>query len=66
MSTTNSSDSSPSERLARYRAMAAAARREANRTDGEARDSYLFIADQWDRLAEVAQKRAKPPAGSFG
>jgi hypothetical protein len=63
MSTMTPSDKNPSERLARYRAMAEAARREANRTAGEARDSYLFIADQWDRLAEMAQK---PPSSSFG
>jgi hypothetical protein len=46
--------------------MAESARREANRTAGEARDSYLFIAEQWDRLAEMAQKRATPPSSSFG
>jgi hypothetical protein len=65
MSTMNPSDKSPSERLARYRAMAESARREANRTAGEARDSYLFIADQWDRLAEMAQKPTTP-SSNFG
>ena len=41
--------------MARYRTMAEMARREANRADGDARASYLFIAEQWDRLAEMAQ-----------
>lgn len=66
MSTTNPSDKNSSERLARYRAMAEAARREAARAAGEARDSYLFIADQWDRLAEMAQKPSTPPSSNFG
>jgi len=56
MSTTNSFDNTVSERLARYHAMAESARREAARSAGDARDSYLFIADQWDRLAEMAKK----------
>ena len=60
MSTTYSSSSGSQEsavgqRLARYRSMADMARREANRADGDARASYLFIAEQWDRLAEMAQ-----------
>jgi hypothetical protein len=55
-----------SQRLDRYRAMAEVARREASRTAGEARDSYLFLADQWERLAEMAQKLATPPTSSFG
>jgi hypothetical protein len=55
-----------SQRLDRYRAMAEVARREANLTAGEARDSYLFLADQWDRLAEVAEKLGTPPTTSFG
>jgi hypothetical protein len=63
MSTINHSDKSSSERLARYRAMADSARREAARANGEARESYLFIAEQWERLAELAEK---PAAGSFG
>ena len=66
MSTMNPSEKSSSERLARYRAMADSARREAARTAGDARDSYLFIAEQWDRLAELAQKPNRPPSGSFG
>ena len=59
MSTTYSSsgvqESAAGHRLARYRTMAEMARREAHRTDGDARASYLFIAEQWDRLAEMAQ-----------
>ena len=61
MSTTNLSEKAISERLARYRGMADSARRDAARTAGDARASYLFIADQWDRLAEMAQ-----PAHRFG
>ena len=63
MSTMNPTDKNPSERLARYRAMADSARREAARTNGDARESYLFIAEQWERLAELAKK---PSTGSFG
>jgi hypothetical protein len=65
MSTMNPSDRNPSERLARYRAMADSARREAARANGDARDSYLFIADQWDRLAEMAEKPSTP-SSNFG
>jgi len=61
MFTTFSSDRL-SQRLARYRAMADSARREANRTAGEARDSYLFLAEQWERLAEMATRATS----SFG
>jgi len=45
--------------------MADSARREADRTAGEARDSYLFIADQWDRLAELARQPGTPTS-TFG
>ena len=55
-----------SRRLARYRAMAESARREAGRTGGDARQSYLFIADQWDRLAELAQNPRVETKGDFG
>jgi len=66
MSTMNPFDTSLSERLVRYRAMAEAARREAARTSGDARESYLFIAAQWDRLAEMARKPSSAPARCFG
>jgi hypothetical protein len=46
--------------------MAEAARHEASRTGGEARASYLFIADQWDRLAELARQAETEPKSSFG
>jgi hypothetical protein len=64
MSTTNSADSTKTDRHALYRARAQSARREATRASGEARDSYLFLADQWDRLAELAEQREKS-SGSF-
>jgi hypothetical protein len=65
MSAMHSSDSSKSDRLSLYRARAETARREAIRTDGEARASYLFLADQWDRLADLAAQRERS-SGSFG
>jgi hypothetical protein len=66
MSTTNPFDTAVSDRLARYRAMADSARREAARAAGDARDSYLFIADQWDRLAEMARKPGSAPSRRLG
>ena len=65
MSGIHSSNSSNSDRLALYRARAETARREAVKADGEARASYLFLADQWDRLADLAAQRARS-SGSFG
>jgi phosphoribosylaminoimidazolecarboxamide formyltransferase/IMP cyclohydrolase len=65
MSITDPPNSSNTDRLAIYRARAEFARREAIRANGEARDSYLFLADQWDRLAELAAQREKA-SGSFG
>ena len=65
MSTTNPFDTAGSNRLARYRAMADSARREAARAAGDARESYLFIADQWDRLAEMARQPGSPPSSRF-
>jgi hypothetical protein len=56
----------PAARLARYLAMADTARREALRSQGEARESYLFIAEQWELLAEMAQNQARQsPPGNF-
>jgi hypothetical protein len=42
---------------ARYREHAELARREAERADGEVRESFLFLADQWEQLARLAQRR---------
>jgi hypothetical protein len=64
--TTTASDTPAFRRLARYRAMAESARREASRSRGEARESYLFIADQWDRRAAMAQKPEARTKDSFG
>ena len=65
MSTMNPSDNNPSPSglpaTARWRIPPGA---KPNRTAGEARDSYLFIADQWERLAELA--READATGSFG
>ena len=66
MDMTNPHHITISQRLDRYRSMAEVARREANRTAGEARDSYLFLAEQWDQLAEVAQKLGTQRTTSFG
>ena len=66
MSTMNPFDTALSERLARYCAMAESARREAARTAGDARESYLFIAAQWDRLAEMARTPDTTPSRRFG
>ena len=63
MSTTSSPDPTKSDRLALYRARAQSARREAIRANGEARESYMFLADQWERLADLAQQREKAPGG---
>jgi len=51
----------PSARAKRYRSLAGDARRAAEKIDGEVRGSYLMLADQWDRLALEAEKRAADP-----
>jgi hypothetical protein len=51
----------PSARAKRYRSLAGDARRVAEKMDGEVRGSYLMLADQWDRLALEAEKRAAAP-----
>jgi hypothetical protein len=68
MSTTNSPDTTKADRLAVYRARAESARREANRANGEARASYLFLADQWEQLAQLqaAQQQRSGASGGFG
>jgi len=50
----------PLERAKRYRQLAEEARREASNAQGEARQSYCVIAEQWDRLAADVEKRARP------
>jgi thymidylate kinase len=42
-----------SERARRYRQLAEDALREAEQADGSVRESYLLIAEQWNRLAQV-------------
>ena len=52
----------PAERIERYRAFADEARRQAAQTrDDFVRDSYLFVADQWDRLARDMADRHHLP-----
>jgi hypothetical protein len=48
---TELSDLPPAKRLQRYRQLASDARHEADRAKGAVRQSYLLIAEQWDRLA---------------
>jgi hypothetical protein len=42
-----------SERAKRYRQLAEDALREAEQSEGSVRESYLLIAEQWNRLAQV-------------
>ena len=51
----------PLARAKRYRSLAGDARRAAENIDGAVRGSYLMLADQWDRLALEAEKRAADP-----
>ena len=54
------SPESPEERLARYRALAAAARKDAARAGpGELRDLYLMLGQRWDALADDFEKTLK-------
>jgi hypothetical protein len=43
-----------SERAKRYRQLAEDALREAVQADESVRESYLLIAEQWNRLAQIA------------
>jgi hypothetical protein len=43
-----------SERAKRYRQLADDALREAELADDKVRQSYLMIAEQWNRLAQIA------------
>ena len=47
-----------SERAKRYRQLAEDALREAHHADGSVRESYLLVAEQWNRLAQVAGDHA--------
>jgi len=60
MSTEIPSSSKETDHPRRYREKAALARREASRAAGEVRESFLFLADQWDRLAQIAQSSESP------
>ncbi|HYM18560.1 MAG TPA: hypothetical protein VEU06_08360 [Micropepsaceae bacterium] len=53
----------PQMRAKRYRELADDARREAANARGDTRDSYQAIAEQWDKLAEDLEKRAKKTNG---
>jgi hypothetical protein len=57
---TELSDLPPGKRLIRYRQLASDARHEADRAKGSVRQSYLLIAEQWDRLAAELAKEAGP------
>jgi hypothetical protein len=52
----------PRERAKRYRQIAAAMRRDAERATPEARAPYLVLAEQWDKLAEEAEAATRKPA----
>jgi hypothetical protein len=56
---TELSDLPPEKRLKRIRQWASDARREADRAKGSIRESYLLIAEQWDRLATELAKEAE-------
>lgn len=49
----------PKERVKRYRELALDARREAANSKGAARQSYLIIAEQWEKLAADAEAEAQ-------
>jgi hypothetical protein len=51
---TDYSDLPPVEQAKRYRQLAEDALREAEHADGSVRQSYLLIAEQWNRLARIA------------
>jgi hypothetical protein len=60
------SDFPTMKRMQRYIALAGDARREAERANGSARNSYLIIAERWERLAnkvarhQIAEKSNVP------
>jgi hypothetical protein len=48
------SDLSPYEQAKRYRQLAEDELRKADQAEGSVRQSYLLIAEQWNRLARIA------------
>jgi hypothetical protein len=54
---TDFSDLPASEQEKRYHQLAEDALREADRAGGAVRQSYLLIAEQWNRLARIAGAR---------
>jgi hypothetical protein len=59
MSTPEFSHLPPKERAKRYRELAQDARREAANSKGAAHQSYLIIAEQWEKLARDAEAEAQ-------
>ncbi len=49
----------PKERARRYRELAQDARREAANSKGPAQQSYLLIAEQWEKLAADSDAEAQ-------
>ena len=59
LSVTEFSDLPPLLRVRRYLDMAGDARRQAALTKGAARQSFIFMAEQWERLATDVTERLK-------
>ena len=57
---TDFSELSPYEQARRYRQLAEDALREADQAEGSVRQSYLLIAEQWNRLARIAGAHPDP------
>ena len=54
---TEMSELPPLQRIDRYRALAADARREASACNGAMRESYLLMAHHWDILAKAVEAK---------
>jgi hypothetical protein len=52
----------PAVKAREFRALARTAREESSRASGDIRSSLLTIAEEWDYLAEEAEKEAKGAA----
>jgi hypothetical protein len=63
-SVTELSELPPVQRVARYRALAADARREAAACNGAMRESYLLMAHHWDILARAVETSTPMPETS--